>query len=365
MGCISQAAHFLKFNGNIFRGAGVSVVDKLPGAPGGAAALDQRPTFGECAKLFVGKGKLSVLRQLANDGEVFRLSRGGEADGQAESVRKGKLFFHGVARMDAVFAVGEILFEDVPAVGGGDDHHVGALFAEASFQAGFERGDFLVPLFQGEVVDEEDKLERKFRKHFFHVADLFEPVLGDFHGAQAFFRVLVEDGVNGGGFARSLVAVEEHIRVGQTAQETEGVVHDRLFFRLVIFEVGQGDRRSVVNGFELTVFKGERLVADEDPVAVVLVEFAEFVQRFVRIPLFSEDPVLSAGNGGEAVRNGGGDFLRRIFRAERQALQDAQIVRIGGADVLREGVCKAPARKQVVAVQDLIRQVRGERMLSL
>lgn len=104
--------------------AGIHIIDKLFCAARGSSAFGKSPTFGkgkECVFIHL---QFCVGGKLAYDGQIFRFSGGREADGKTKAVREGKLFFHCIASVYTVLAIGEIFFENVAAIGSCDDHNV-------------------------------------------------------------------------------------------------------------------------------------------------------------------------------------------------------------------------------------------------
>ena len=104
--------------------AGIDIIDELFCASWRAAALVESPPLSESEELFFFHGNFQIEGKLFDDGQILRFAGGREADRKAEPIGQGKLFLHRIARMDAVLAVGEIFFQDMPAVGSGDDHDV-------------------------------------------------------------------------------------------------------------------------------------------------------------------------------------------------------------------------------------------------
>ncbi len=94
-----------------------------------------------------------------DDLKVDLLARLLEGDGEAEPVGEGGELLDGVADMQVgALPVGEVLLDQVAAVGGGVDREVGRPGRDAPLEDGFEGGEVVIVLAEREVVDEEDEL---------------------------------------------------------------------------------------------------------------------------------------------------------------------------------------------------------------
>ena len=268
--------------------------------------------------------------------------------------------------MDAVFAVGEVFLYDMPAVGCRCNHHVGAALVDAPFQPRFERGHFFVPLLEGKVVDEQDKFERQGGEYLLDLVDQADLFLGYLHAPQSLPGILVQHGVYGGRFARSLVPVQQHIGVGQSADEIDDIVLDGSLFFFVVFQVAQGDFRRVEYRLQVFAVKSKRLVPDKDAVPVFAVEPSKFSDRIVRCPVPAEQGIIFAvADCRESFFRCAADFVGQVLCFFGKFLQDAQVVCHGGAQRLRRRGCAGAAGEQAVLPQDESGNISGKRILHV
>ena len=75
-------------------------------------------------------------------------------------------------------------------------------------------------------------------------------MLVDFNHPQAAVSVFVQNRLDGGGFARARVAVEQHVVRRAPRHERFRVLPKLLLLRLVANQVGEQDRINVVDGVE-------------------------------------------------------------------------------------------------------------------
>ena len=91
--------------------------------------------------------------------KVDLLARLLEGNGESEPVGEGGELLDGVADMQVgALPVGEVLLDQVAAVGGGVDREVGRPGRDAPLEDRLEGGEVVIVLAEREVVDEEDEL---------------------------------------------------------------------------------------------------------------------------------------------------------------------------------------------------------------
>ena len=134
-------------------------VDKLLGCPGAAAAAADGEGFRQLIQLFRRDGEAVLEGEVVDNLKVDLLARLLEGDGEAEPVGEGGELLDGVADMQVgALPVGEVLLDQVAAVGGGVDREVGRSGRDAPLEDRLEGGEVVIVLAEGEVVDEEDEL---------------------------------------------------------------------------------------------------------------------------------------------------------------------------------------------------------------
>ena len=234
----------------------------------------------------------------------------------------------------------------------------------APFQPRLQRRHLFVALFQRQVVDKEDEAEGEGCQKLLHLVDLPHLLFGQLRRAQPLRRVLVEHGVHRRRFARALVAVEQHVGIGQPAHEADDVVlHDALFL-FVVFQVRKRHGGGVAHGHQLAAFKVKGPVVDEFAEAVLAEVRRQGVHRLGRRPVFAEGRArFSLADARKSLPHRRGDARGQLVRPLRQSLQYFQIVREGSAKVGSRLARVGGAGKQVVVAADLLRQVSGKILL--
>ena len=106
-------------------------------------------------------------------------------------------------------------------------------------------------LFKGQVVDEDYKAVAAVFDARDHAAQVAELVLVNLDHAQAAVEVVVDKGLDAGGFAGPAVAVEQHVVRAAPGDEGLGVGDELALLLRVSDEAGQGDVFDVVSDFFL------------------------------------------------------------------------------------------------------------------
>src|SRR5699024_11017605 len=113
-------------------------VDKLLGCPGAAAAAADGEGFRQLVQLFRRDGEAVLEGKVVDNLKVDLLARLLEGDGETEPVGEGGELLDGVADMQVgALPVGEVLLDQVAAVGGGVDREVGRPGRDAPLEDGF------------------------------------------------------------------------------------------------------------------------------------------------------------------------------------------------------------------------------------
>ena len=203
------------------------------------------------------------------DGKITLFVDGGKQHGDAKAVGEGQQFFFAVARMHAVHARCKVLLDDMAAVAGRNDHDVADVSLHAALQSCLERGDAVVVLAQGKVVDKDDELHRHVRELGFQHGQGQNIFLVDLHKAQLFVCIQIDHRVHGGGFPRPAVAIQQHIRIWKSRDKTFKVVAHFLFFALIALEVIKRDVGERTDGDKLPARKAEGPVRKKSAVPVL------------------------------------------------------------------------------------------------
>ena len=148
----------------------------------------------------------------------------------------------------------------------------------ASLQGSFKRGDAVVVLAQREVVDEDEKAERDGRKIRFEFGQMPDVFLCDLYEAELVREEILHHRMDGGGLARTSVAVKEHIGIGQPAHKVFQVIIYLRLFVFIAFEVAERKGGRGAHGDELVFCRpAEFRRRDELAVARTLIEGVEEV----------------------------------------------------------------------------------------
>ena len=136
-------------------------VHKLIGGSCGAAAPSQGKTLGKDIQFRLLHLDAPFPGQMVDDIQISLLIRLLEGDLNAEPLRQGDHFLHGVVAVDVIaLPTGEGLLHQMAAVGGGIDHHIPGLGGNAALQDGLQGAEIIVILLEGKIVDKENELQR-------------------------------------------------------------------------------------------------------------------------------------------------------------------------------------------------------------
>jgi len=107
----------------------------------------------------------------------------------------------------------------VAAVAGGVNHGVLRAGGDAALQDRLERGEVAVAACKGKVVYKDNKLERILRQVVKQGGNVVQQRLFDLNEPQALGGVFVRDGLDGAGFSRARVAVEQDVVRGPAREQ--------------------------------------------------------------------------------------------------------------------------------------------------
>ncbi|OMP13011.1 hypothetical protein COLO4_02438 [Corchorus olitorius] len=197
---------------------------ELVGHPAAARAALQRPDQRGRTGRLDGRGRHAERGQpLRDDGEVFVLAEGVEAHPEAEALGQRDLLFHDLARMHLAvrrMRVTEVFLhvfrQQVPAVAGRIDQHVGRRGGHGAVQDGFQRLVAGLALLEAQVVAVDDEFLGTAGHHLDDVGQVGEVGLVHLDEAQPLAGIGLQAGLDEGGLAGAARAREQHV-VGRAA----------------------------------------------------------------------------------------------------------------------------------------------------
>ena len=243
---------------------------KLLGYAGAAAAGAQGKSLAFDEQLVAGHLHAVLLGQLQQNGVIAVFIRLLEGHRQAESRRQAHQLLAGIGGMQVVAtAVAHAFLDQMAAVAGGVHGHVVAAAAHAALQNGFQRGKVVVVGREAQVVDEQNELQRILRQLVHQGGDLVQLVLLHLNQPQAVRRKLVGNGLDRAGFARTGVAVQQHIVGGLALQQGAGVGNDLFPLPLVAGQFAQALGIGVAHRHKAAILDGKHMVAGKHAVALL------------------------------------------------------------------------------------------------
>ena len=185
------------------------------------------------------------------------------ADGDTEAGHEGEFLLHGIRAVEfivAVRAVGPGLADQVTAVGGRVDQHVLGFGLEAALDHCLEVFVFDLELLKGEVIHVDDKAVVAVFDLGQDPLQIAELVFVDLDHAEAAVVILVEDGLDAGGFARAGIAVEQDVVGGASADKCLGIGDQFLLLQFIADQVIEHDIAGRRDGNEEVVLSRSRVV---------------------------------------------------------------------------------------------------------
>ena len=216
----------------------------------------------------------------------------GIEDIQSEAVHQGQLLLHGIGVVHVlgmlhVLPVGEILLDQVPAVGGGVDQDVVRLGLEAALDHSLQVLVFDLKLLKGEIIHINDELVVPVLHLRDDIGKILELVLVDLNESQSLGIELVESGLHCGGLSGTGIAVEQHVVGGLPLHEGAGIVADLLLLVFVAHEIRIIHLIQIVDGDQL---RGAVLPVP-DPEGLVETEHAHTV-----VPVEAGHRIMDSGS---------------------------------------------------------------------
>ena len=155
--------------------------------------------------------------------------------------------------MDIVtFTVGEALFDDMPPVAGGIDHHVAASGGYRALQHGFQAVEGIIILAEGQIVDEQDELQGVGGQLIQHPGDDGKLILAHFDDAQAAVIQGIDDGLDGRGLAGTGITGQQGVGGRLAGQQRQGIIHQLLPLQLIVHQIFQCDGVGMLHGNDVT-----------------------------------------------------------------------------------------------------------------
>ena len=239
-----------------------------------------------------------------------------EAIAQAEALGQGGLFGDGLGGVHLVIApVAEVLPDQVAAVGGGIDDHVGRPLLQTALQNGLHGGIGLVVLVKGQIVDEQDKFLTLVPQGAHQLGQAGEILLLDLDEAQVLHAGEIEHGFHRGRLARAPVAEEEDVVGIVPGHHLAGVGLHLAALLLIAQQVLRFGAVRVGHGDQLAVLPQEGPIAGIQPRPVVPIEL--------------DQAVKVEGGGGDPA--GHGLYHRGLLRGQQggDGRQDGAAVQTG------------------------------------
>ena len=157
-----------------------------------------------------------------------------------------------------------VLGQQVAAVAGGVDQHVGRGGRHRAVQDGLQRLVAGLALLEAQVVAEHHELLGPAGAHVDDVRQVHQVGLVHLDQAQALAGVLVQAGLDQRRLAGAARAGQQHVVGGQALHELQGVALDLLLLRLDLLQVAQADGRHVLHRLQRAVAAGALAVAPRD-----------------------------------------------------------------------------------------------------
>ena len=214
-----------------------------------------------------------------------------EIDGQTEASRQGELLVDRVSPMLVVESVSVPVLEAFPhqvaAVAGGIDQNVGGLLLQAALDHRLQILVLSFEFLEAQIVHIYNEAVVASLDLADHVVQVPELVAVDLDDPKAPVKVLVGDGLNGGGLAGPRFSVEEDVVGVPALYEGLCVFHQPGLSRLVADQIVQMHMEDVLDGNDpgpvaLFGHDPEGLVEAEPAHAVFPVELGDGVLHFLR-----------------------------------------------------------------------------------
>ena len=287
-----------------------------------------------------------------------------EENPQAEALGQGGFVLNRLVGVNFVAAaVGEVLPDQVAAVGGAVDGHVPGPRLQTALQNGLEAGEGLVLPVEGEVVDEDDELLRVLTQQPHQPGQLGQGVPGHLHQTQALELRHAQHGLDGGALAGAAGAVEQHIVHLPPGHQGAGVLDDLAALALVAPHLVQIQVVGLRHGVQLPLLPDEGPVAGEPAAAVDLIEVLQLieVQTASGVPLgqgvHHALPARRTLGGQRALELGAGQV--------GQPLQQGHVPPGGLLQGAAEGPPGGGEGEGALVVAQVLQQVGGQALVAL
>ena len=197
----------------------------------------------------------------------------------------------------------------------------------------------------------------KMRNLVDKAGEVHQAFLGHLNDAQAARVILIEDCLDGGGFARAAIAVEQAVVRRQADQERNGVVDGGAPLQLVALEIAERRRIGMLHGMDCVISPDEGAVARVHAAAVVAVILLEPIRKAALAAQLLDRLSRAPGRQGKGVGSLG-RVREKVLRRQRAELQnDPQIASRGASHGGGDGLAARRGQGEgVFVIQGRLRQ---------